>query len=197
MSQDKSLHQGFSSKFIRKYMRLAREVATEGNPCYSRQIGAVIINEDHEILGVGYNGPPAGTPHTDDKEYLEKFFWPQLTDAERKKTNTSTAISFADAYNKCGQCPRRLVGAKSGERTSLCSCQHAERNAISRATRSLKGSTIFIWGCSVCIGCAGAIINSRIKRVVYTGEEIYEDGAFWLLNQAGIECVGYDMEQFE
>lgn len=40
---------------------LAKAVATRGD-CRRRQIGAVILDADHRIVGAGYNGAPPGEP---------------------------------------------------------------------------------------------------------------------------------------
>jgi dCMP deaminase len=43
---------------------------------------------------------------------------------------------------------------------------HAEVNAILAAGLRAQGSTIYVWGKPVCARCAGAIIQSGVKRVV-------------------------------
>jgi dCMP deaminase len=43
------------------FMRIA-ELTALRSTCLSRQVGAVVV-KDNRILGVGYNGPPAGYPH--------------------------------------------------------------------------------------------------------------------------------------
>lgn len=69
-------------------------------------------------------------------------------------------------------CARRDAGAKSGELLHLCSCIHAEANAIATAARhgvSLKGSTCYSTT-APCVQCIGQMINSGIVRVVYLEE---------------------------
>ena len=41
---------------------LANEVSKRST-CTRRQVGAVLVNADNEIVGSGYNGSPSGTPH--------------------------------------------------------------------------------------------------------------------------------------
>lgn len=43
-------------------MRLTRVVATRAT-CPRRQVGAIIFDEDGQILSTGYNGPSRGVPH--------------------------------------------------------------------------------------------------------------------------------------
>lgn len=48
------------------FMSIAHTVATR-SPCVKRQVGAVLVSEDKALLATGYNGPPRGAPHRDDK----------------------------------------------------------------------------------------------------------------------------------
>lgn len=205
-----------SRKFINKYMRLARQVGEDQNPCYSRKIGVVIVDPArNKILGTGYNGPPRGTPHCDGREYLEKVVWPQLDAAERRValenavmgTRESCPASlpdlagteegkalFLDNAAGCKTCPRRLAGAKSGERTELCSCEHGERNAIYNATCDLHGSWAFCWCGVPCWDCTKALIQAGVVRVYCTADPSYANkggpdysfGSRWLFEQRGI-----------
>lgn len=192
-----------SDKFIEKYMLMAQTIGTVHNPCYSRQIGVVIVR-DNKILGTGYNGPPAGTPHCDDYDYLTNFFWPQLT--EREKTalvpaynankDVEACISFADSNADCRTCPRRLIYAGPGERSTLCSCQHAERNAITNAADDLTGASMFCWCGVPCIDCTGAIINAGIRDLYYLddGKPVYHSVSPYLFEQAGINLYNWNPE---
>jgi len=56
---------------------------------------------------------------------------------------------------------------------------HAEANAILTAPRSVAGATIYVYPYLPCSRCAGAIIQSGIKRVVVEKREIPER---WLDN---------------
>lgn len=46
-------------------MQITQLVATRGT-CLRRQVGAVLV-KDKKILTTGYNGPPPGLPHCDEK----------------------------------------------------------------------------------------------------------------------------------
>ena len=62
-------------KFVRKYMKLAKVMADDQNPCFSRRVGAVVVDPlTNGIVGAGYNGPPENTPHCNDIEFLKYFF---------------------------------------------------------------------------------------------------------------------------
>ncbi|HEX54647.1 MAG: cytidine deaminase [Candidatus Altiarchaeales archaeon] len=47
------------------FSKIARDVA-ERSTCIRHKIGAVIVNEDHEIVATGYNGVVRGAPHCDE-----------------------------------------------------------------------------------------------------------------------------------
>lgn len=75
---------------------------------------------------------------------------------------------------------------------------HAEANAITKVARSSNssdGSTLYVTA-SPCIECAKLIIQSGIKRVVFS--ELYRiaDG-IRLLERAGIETVHIPLEEDE
>ena len=65
---------------------------------------------------------------------------------------------------------------------------HAEANAITKVAKSgnsSEGATLYVTA-APCIECAKLIIQSGIRRVVYTDEYRLEDGVN-LLRRAGIE----------
>ncbi len=179
----------------KKYMRLAKQVGEDNNPCYSRHIGVVIVNPvQHKIVGSGYNGPPRNVPHCDDPEYLKSVVWPQLTDGEkdyffvRNASGGKDCGSFVEAAGGCKTCPRKLIGAASGKRLELCSCAHAETNAIVNAGQDLAGCVMFCWCGVPCYECSKLIINSGIKKIyVINWGADYSDGSRWLFENAQVE----------
>jgi len=50
--------------------------------------------------------------------------------------------------------------------TKLSLTQPAERNAIAFSTKTLDGSTAYVWPIPPCAPCAGALIQVGVKRVV-------------------------------
>ena len=207
-------------KFIKKYMRIAKLIGEDNNPCHSRHIGVVIVSPvSNRILGTGYNGPPPGTPHPETAEYLRDYFWPQLLEPEKQSlrlellsTLELQTCSFddyksgADAddhlrdlfvarYTGIKTCPRRLVGAKSGQRNELCSCGHAERHAITNAAQCLQGAEMFCWCCVPCLQCTDAIIQAGIRVVHCLDETDYHTQSRWLFVRAGVEVRQYDPKE--
>ena len=123
-------------------------------------------------------------------------------------------LRMAGIWAKNSYCVRRQVGALIVKDRSIISdgyngtpsgfenvCEdeegctkpyvlHAEANAITkiaRANNSSDGATLYVTA-SPCIECAKLIIQSGIKRVVYSEKYRLEDG-LELLKRAGIEVL--------
>jgi len=206
-----------TEKFIKKYLRFASLVGSDQNPCLSRAIGSVIVNPiTNRILSTGYNGPAKGVPHLDSYESLKEFIYPQLTEEDKRKINllsqsqkkfppicgiSWTDDNFANAFEGCKTCPRKLIGAKSGARLDLCSCVHSERNALLNAGCDLTGSHLFAYCGVPCVDCAIEIINAGIARVYCLQEDsgpvdnVYASWrSEWQFRKAGVELHKVDKE---
>jgi len=164
----------FSLLDMKKWLAAAKAMTEIESPCLSRQIGVVIADpRTGSQVSSGHNGPPDETPACDNEDYLKNVVWPQLTGEEKlvalRDENGGaklTVDNFVGRHADCGQCPRRIVGAASGQRLELCTCAHGETNAIVRAHRSVAGCWMFCW-CSIpCIECSKLILNSKIRVVV-------------------------------
>lgn len=190
-----------NEKFVKKYMRFAKLVAEDQNPCYARQVGAIVVDPDlNKIVGTGYNGPPKGVPHCDSEEHLNNIVWPQLTKIERDLIGFKpiTQEEFVQKYADCKTCPRRLIMASSGQRLELCSCVHAEANAIVNAAQKLSGCYIFCWCPLPCVECSKLIINSGIKKVYcYQEDKDYSVGSRFILKKAGVEIIELNKNEYQ
>jgi len=190
-----------NEKFISKYMRLAKLLGEDQNPCYSRKIGVLIVDPKiNKIVGTGYNGPPRGTPHCDSTEHLKNIVWPQLSESERNLLafKPISLDEFIDKYQDCKTCPRKLIGAPSGKRLELCSCVHAEANAIINASQNLYGCDMYAWCPLPCIECTKLVINAGIKKLhCFKEPEDYSVGSRYLFKQANIEIYEYEKSNFE
>lgn len=190
-----------SNKFVNKYMKLAKVFGEDSNPCYSRKIGVIIVDPTiNKIVATGYNGPPRGTPHCDSKDHLVNIVWPQLSENEKSliEFKPLTLDEFVNKYENCKTCPRKLIRAESGKRLELCSCAHAEVNAIVNASQKLVGCHMFCWCPVPCIECTKIIINAGISKIYcFKEDKDYSVGSRYLLNKAKIEVAEYDKNLFE
>jgi deoxycytidylate deaminase len=192
-------------KFISKYMNLAKAMANDQNPCLSRKVGVVVVDPStNGIVGAGYNGPPENTPHCNDVEFLKNFFWPQLTQKEKDKVfeyllsidNSDYHLVVSDKVcerlSKCNKCPRPILGYSCGKRAELCSCQHAERNALNKLPIPAKGLVMFCWCGVPCIQCTGSIINAGIQEVHCIKEKDYHKSSRWLFEYGNTKLIEHD-----
>lgn len=104
----------------KRFMKLAEYIA-EWSKYRGRHVGAVIVDDRHTVVSMGYNGAPRGCDDEDDEIYRQD-------------------VKYLYA-------------------------EHAERNAVYNAARSLIGCTMYVmW--FPCADCARAIIQSGIKAIV-------------------------------
>ena len=128
---------------------------------------------------------------TDDEKYMEEAIKLALQAAEMDEVPVG-AVAVRDG--------KIIAAAFNTRETSKCATHHAEILAIEEACRTLggwrlPGVTLYVT-MEPCAMCAGAIVNSRIERVVY-GAKDFRFGAFGSalnLNDAGLnhtpEVVG-------
>ena len=138
------------------FMSLASAVS-RNSKCLSRKIGAVLI-KDKSVIATGYNGPPRGCLHCEHRYFLDKGLIYEFGSRDIK-------ISREGYF----QCPRRLLGFKSGEGLAWCIAGHAEQNAINNAARMgvcTNGSMLYC-NCGVpCKNCLISIVNAGIEEVI-------------------------------
>ena len=90
-------------------------------------------------------------------------------------------------------CLRNELKIPSGERIEICRAVHAELNAIIQAALHgivCEGATMYVT-VQPCVTCAKAIVNARIKKVVY--KETYPDNrGIEFLKEANIEVKRFN-----
>lgn len=199
-----------SQKFIKKWMRLARQIAIDNETPCSRKVGSIIVTKDNIVKGMGYNGNPRSVPNCDSAEYIKNILIPKLDEKEFAILKEEAALLYhkyinplfsdSDFISKqldgCGICPRRLLRYKPGERTDLCFCQHAERNAISNASGPVNGDILLGWCCVSCSQCTGSIINARISEAHFLNGPEYESGCLLMYRYANIPVFLHDEKDF-
>lgn len=195
-------------KFIAKYMRQAVFIASDKVPCLSRGVAAIIVDPNRNcILSEGYNGPPKGVSHCNTADYVENYLIPMMNDNDRviarKKIWAKGLSGYPGEFdeNMCelicnsGKCPRQVLDYQSGERLELCTCAHAEENAIAVAGQNLHGSAIFVSAGVPCYLCCRKIINSGIKYVFCLGNDYPKsEVSVWMLKSAGLDVYRVNKE---
>jgi dCMP deaminase len=142
------------------FLGIARAVAARAD-CTRRQVGAVIVDEDHRILATGYNGSEPGGPSClkgecpRGRHYPGKERWP----------DGDTRIDVC-ACGKDWPCPDAVApGSSYDTGAGTCHSTHAESNALLFARASVKGATLFVTS-DPCGGCSRLIKSAGIARVV-------------------------------
>ena len=127
-----------------------------------------------------------------DKRYLRMAaIWAENSYCTRRKVGAlivKDKIIISDGYNGTPAGFENVCELEDG--TTKPYVLHAEANAITKIARSgnsSEGATIYVTT-SPCIECAKLIIQSGIKRVVFSEKYRVEDG-IGLLKRANIEVV--------
>lgn len=163
---------------------------SKNSKCLSRKIGAVLVR-DNSIISTGYNGSPRSVFHCNVRYRNDEILIEEL-----KKEN-----KYDDYYEKYrDQCPRRVLGYKSGEGLEICIAGHGERNCIINAARlgiPVKDSILYC-NCPIpCTPCLIEIINAGIKEIVVTDMSSYDKMGKWLIKHSGIGVRLFDIENLK
>ncbi len=133
-----------------------------------------------------------------DKSYMEMaFVWANNSYCERRKVGAlivKDRMIISDGYNGTPSGFENVCEEENN--TTKPYVLHAEANAITKVAKSnnsSNGATLYVTD-SPCMECSKLIIQSGIKRVVYTREYRITDGLD-LLKRAGIELVKLDGEK--
>ena len=130
-----------------------------------------------------------------DSRYLRMArIWSENSYCERRKVGAlivKDKMIISDGYNGTPSGFENVCELDDG--TTKPYVLHAEANAITKVAKSNNNSlnaTLYVTA-SPCLECAKLIIQSGIKRVVYSEKYRLEDG-LRLLERAGIETVFID-----
>lgn len=118
------------------FLGVAQAVAARAD-CRRRKVGAVIVDENHRIIGTGYNGSVPGGPSC-------------LSGECPRGLKSNEEIPPNVGYHDPG---------------ARCFALHAEQNAVLFANASVVGATLYCTEIP-CGMCANMIANIKIARVV-------------------------------
>lgn len=189
------------------------EAVAQNSTCFSRKIGAIIVDPDKNIIATGYNGPPRGVDHCENRYFKDDYLiaaikkmWEKKgkkikrlwidKDAEDVSPVHMSYQEYIEAIlryfsDSIRQCPRQFLEFKSGEGLDFCIAGHAEENAIVNAARkgvTTKGSICYLSGnITPCHKCLIMLINAGIKEVVLRKKEYYLDNIKYMEKESGIK----------
>jgi dCMP deaminase len=148
-------------KFIDAHMKAA-EVYSQLSSAKRLQVGCVVV-KDNTIIGIGYNGMPAGWDN--DCEYKE---YPDKWSGRHEYMDLDYPLQEPDGtYYKLKTKPEVL---------------HAETNSlakIARSTNSSEGAALFVTH-APCLDCAKIIHQAGINSVYYRNTYRSTDGIDFL-----------------
>jgi deoxycytidylate deaminase len=174
--------------------------------CLKRNVGAVIVDDRGDVVGVGYNENPLGTaPCVEEPRYGNRCFRDLVRNAHFQQLSSQGARCPA-----CGEplpviegppwrCPSCLA---IGRKTNLeefffpdramwwCTAIHAEDRAILSAGDRARNSTLYTTTFP-CFQCAEKIANVGIRDVCFT--EAYPD----IKSADRLEIANIGYRQFE
>ena len=154
-------------KHDKQYLRMAFEWA-KCSYAIRRKVGCLIVNKGM-IVSDGYNGTPSGFPNV--CEYA-------VFGSQRREPSTIDEL--------------KLLQCQGWKLVTYPYVLHAESNAITKLAKhgnSADGATLYVTD-EPCIECAKLIIQSGIKRVVYSRSYHTHDG-LTLLSTANIEIMQF------
>ena len=134
--------------------------------CIRRQVGCVLLDEDHFVLATGFNGVAAGLPHCNEPD-------PDRVGKLRVVDDNLTNLIFPNA------CPAAF--AESGTQLDGCHAIHAEMNALLRC-----GDPRAVHSCyctvSPCIICVKLLMNTACQHIYFLEPYAHDEPAkeLWL-----------------
>lgn len=145
---------------------IAEAVAKRGD-CTRRQVGAVLLDEGHRVIGCGYNGGPAGGESCLAGECPRGRHYLSLA------RHDPLGLSMC-ACGRVWPCPESVTpGSSYDTGPGMCIAVHAEMNALLDVSdrRRLVGATMYITELP-CGGCLKILKNTEIKTFVWPGGRI-------------------------
>jgi len=144
---------------------------------------------DHSIVATGYNGPARGIPHCGHDRLMKDNFL-------RAEMSEAGAIEDYPINRIKEECPRQILGYKSGTHMELCPAQHAETNCIANAARLGVSTvdTILYMDCIIpCKNCYGMLINAGIVEIVVDDVKPYDKHTAYLIDNSQIKIRRFNL----
>jgi deoxycytidylate deaminase len=172
--------------------------ARQMSGCISRQVGAVVVNIDGYVLGVGWNDPPTGQIPCEMRTGRELVDSPtKEVFSEYERSEEFVRHIQQHCYEDLPFCFRtEYAQISKGKMAEFTRALHAEENALIQSVRNtewgLKGSVLYTTA-SPCTLCAKKAYQLGVDRIVFVEE--YPGIALEQTLKAGARDIQID--QFE
>jgi dCMP deaminase len=158
--------------------------------CDRKKVGAVIA-QDSRIISTGYNGTISGAENCCENEIIDKV----VICSECKGQSFWDREDNGIPFKHCTTCDTKVfekdfIYKEVPRLVSKNTVVHAEANAIMFAAKNgikTDGCTLYVT-MSPCVECGKMIIQSGIKRVVYSESYRITDGIDFL-KEHGVEVI--------
>jgi deoxycytidylate deaminase len=168
-----------------------------------------------KILTFDSDGFLTRRPTWDEAFMRETYLWASRSTCRRRKVgaviSTPDHAMISQGYNgsprgtpNCidiGFCERQKQNVPSGQMLEKCKAVHAESNAVINAGRQGKSVQDAILYCTTfpCQICAGIIINSGLKEIIYEADyanpeakESFEKAGIKIRRFEGVRYIGFN-----
>lgn len=165
------------------------EIEAKMSTCLRRQVGCVMVDEQHKILSTGYNGVAAGMPHCNE---LTGFNFEYKNGVDISKPLTGQPCERIQVYgNACSG-----ANAPSGTNLEGCEAIHAEQNAVMQCSDVRMIHTCYVTH-SPCLHCVKLLMNTGCQRVVFAHRYAHDEPAraLWVRSR-GLVC-NHDLDTWQ
>lgn len=155
--------------------------ASLNSKCFKRQVGAVVVDANKNVLGVGFNEnlkphlPCVENPGDCHRDIYKRQYFQKLKDDKTAVCpQCKKALSYSPEF-KCKNCSTKLDAYYIPDKAlSRCTALHAEARALRALRRGeLQKESVLYTTASPCLSCAVDIANAGVGLVVYS--EAYTD----------------------
>ncbi len=162
------------------WLNICKELSTQST-CIRKAVGAVLLDDNGQILSTGWNGVAHDLPHCNEDAELT-IPKPDLNQGPNDLHMLVERVIKIVTY------PHKCAGAHhdSGQGLEICEAIHAEQNALLQCTDVQKIHTVYVT-VSPCRHCMKLIMNTSAKRVVFLSE--YSQSSKDLAEKAGIQWI--------
>ena len=168
------------------YLNIA-ETISKLSYAIRNKVGAIIVNEEGQIISQGFNGTPSGYDNCCEDAHCSCQYVRGCAVTE-KPIKDQLSVDYCSSIVYGHPCRYLTLTTKK-------EVLHAESNAIAKCAKlntSTNNCTIYVT-LSPCFECAKLIIQAGIKRVVY--KDIYRNtDGLKLLIKSNIICEQLNIE---
>ncbi len=164
--------------------------AALSSSCLQRQVGAVLTNDEFQVLSVGFNEVPPSEYGCQDQHgqcYRKRV--------RTERTFTCPSCKHISSELACPECGENFPKkALAGKELDLCRALHAEENAILQMAKhggSISAGTKLYTTTFPCLLCAKKIASLGIDEITYVDPYPFKQAKVFLRN-ADVKMIPFE-----